>query len=327
MPRTARLDIPGLLYHVIVRGIERRPIFVDDRDRRFFLERFSALLLETDTQCLAWSLLTNHFHLVLRPQSASLATFMRRLLTSYALTFNLRHKRSGHLFQNRYKSLICDEESYVLELVRYVHLNPLRAGVVKSLEELDSYPWCGHAVVLGRRSLAGQATAEILERFGKTLRSGRVAYRAFLADGLDLQAPDSEEVRGLRRWLAKQVGAEDALAADERVLGGEGFSQEVQPMAESRPSGLTMPLPRLLEKVAKVFDVPPNQLRQRTRLPGVAEARAVFCCLAVREGGSSGAEVARMLRMSRAGVVRAVRRGEVILGQRPELRRVGWLTN
>jgi putative transposase len=252
---------------------------------------------------------------------------MRRLLTSYAVTFNLRHKRSGHLFQNRYKSLICDEESYVLELIRYVHLNPLRVGVVKSLEELDSYPWCGHAVVLGQRPLAGQATAEILERFGRTLRSSRRAYRAFLADGLAEQAPGSEEVRGLRRWLAKQVGEEDALAGDERILGGEGFSREVQPRAESMLSALTMPLPQLLKKVANVFEMPPDLLRQRTRLPGVGDARAVFCCLAVREGGSSGAEVARMLRMSRAGVVHAVRRGEVILGQRPELRKVGWLTN
>ncbi len=102
MPRTARLDMPGPLYHVIVRVIERLPIFVDDRDCQFFLERFSALLSDTATDSLAWALLTNHFHLVLRPHSASLATFMRRLLTSYAVTFNLRHKRSGHLFQNRY---------------------------------------------------------------------------------------------------------------------------------------------------------------------------------------------------------------------------------
>jgi REP element-mobilizing transposase RayT len=140
MPRSARLDSPGLLQHVIVRGNERRPIFLDDQDRSFFLGRFSSLLQATDTDCLAWALLTNHFHLLLRPRSGHLATFMRRLLTSYAVTFNRRHKRSGHLFQNRYKSFVCEEEVYFLELVRYIHLNPLRAGRVVDLDALAMYP-------------------------------------------------------------------------------------------------------------------------------------------------------------------------------------------
>src|SRR5512146_2064848 len=116
MPRSGRIDIPGLLHHVIVRGIERSDIFLDDDDRRSFLERFSKLLIATETDCLAWALMTNHFHLLLRPWSAKLCHFMRRLLTGYAAVFNLRHHRSGHLFQNRYKSAVCDEDSYLLEL-------------------------------------------------------------------------------------------------------------------------------------------------------------------------------------------------------------------
>lgn len=91
MPQSARLDIPGLLHHVIVRGIERRPIFLDNQDRTFIFEHLSSLLRETQTDCLAWSLLTNHVHLLLRPRTSNLSTFMRRLLTSYAVTFNLRH--------------------------------------------------------------------------------------------------------------------------------------------------------------------------------------------------------------------------------------------
>ena len=130
MPRKARIDMPGLLQHVIVRGIERRKIFLDDHDRGMFVNRFSALLEETGSDCFAWALLGNHVHALLRCNRTELSVFMRRLLTGYAVNFNHRHKRSGHLFQNRYKSIICEEDTYLLELIRYIHLNPLRAAMV-----------------------------------------------------------------------------------------------------------------------------------------------------------------------------------------------------
>jgi REP element-mobilizing transposase RayT len=117
MPRVARLDTPGLLQHVIVRGVERREIFSDNRDRGRFVVRLSSLLEETETGCYAWALIPNHFHLLLKPVRFQLAVLMRRLLTGYAVTFNLIHGRAGHLFQNRYKSIVCDKENYLLELV------------------------------------------------------------------------------------------------------------------------------------------------------------------------------------------------------------------
>ena len=169
MPRVARLDIPGLLQHIIVRGIERREIFMDDLDRRRFLDRLSELLEETETRCYAWSLIPNHFHLLLLPTRFQLAVLMRRLLTGYAVTFNLIHQRVGHLFQNRYKSIVCDKENYLLELVRYIHLNPIRSGLVKTLEELDRYPWSGHSVLMGFSNLEGQVVDEVIEHFGRTL--------------------------------------------------------------------------------------------------------------------------------------------------------------
>jgi REP element-mobilizing transposase RayT len=165
MPRAARIDIPGVLQHVIVRGIEKTDIFLDDTDRAFFLRRFSTLLQETGTQCLAWSLMSNHFHLLLRPTGEKLSSFMRRLLTGYAVTFNLRHRRAGHLFQNRYKSIVCEEDSYLLELVRYIHLNPLRAGLAADLQALDDYQWAGHSVLMGSGTLPGQYATEVLALF------------------------------------------------------------------------------------------------------------------------------------------------------------------
>ena len=103
MPRSARIDIEGLLQHVIARGIEKRDIFCDDKDRRAFVERLSPMLLKTRTQCLAWALMSNHFHLLLRPTEGKLSELMRRLLTGYAVSFNLRHHRSGHLCQRQSK--------------------------------------------------------------------------------------------------------------------------------------------------------------------------------------------------------------------------------
>src|SRR5512139_504447 len=184
MPRVARLDVAGILQHVIVRGIEKREVFLDDGDRRFFLRRFSELLQETETDCLAWALMPNHAHLLLRPRRNKLAMLMRRLLTSYAVYFNLRHNRAGHLFQNRYKSIVCEEDPYLLELVRYIHLNPLRAGLVRDLEELDRYAWSGHGVLMGNLELAGQKTGEVLLYFGKRINAARRRYREFVARGI-----------------------------------------------------------------------------------------------------------------------------------------------
>jgi putative transposase len=134
----------------MARGIERRKLFRDDKDRKSFLDRLANILEETQTQCYAWALIPNHFHILLRTGTVPLSKVMRKLMTGYAVTFNQRHKRSGHLFQNRYKSIICEEDPYLLELIRYIHLNPLRAGMVKDLKELDKYPWSGHSAILGR---------------------------------------------------------------------------------------------------------------------------------------------------------------------------------
>jgi len=149
MPRKARIDAPGALHHIVVRGIERKPIFKDSIDYQNFIERLGNILGESSTPCFAWALMSNHAHLLMRTGLAPISTIMRRLLTGYAQQFNRRHRRYGHLFQNRYKSFLCEEERYLLELVRYIHLNPIRAGIIKDLKSLNSYSRSGHAVIMG----------------------------------------------------------------------------------------------------------------------------------------------------------------------------------
>ena len=162
MPRQARIDAPGALQHIMCRGIEGRNIFRNDGDRTTFLDRMSPILIDTNTSCFAWALMPNHFHLLLRTGILPIADIMRKLLTGYAVTFNRRYSRKGHLFQNRYKSILCQEESYLLELVRYIHLNPLRGEIVSSLKELDHYPFCGHSVVMGKDKNEWQDTGYVL---------------------------------------------------------------------------------------------------------------------------------------------------------------------
>jgi putative transposase len=149
MPRQARLDSPGTLHQVMMRGFEGKRIFREDEDRKDFVSRLKNLVQETGTRLLAWSLLNTHGLLLLFSGPSGLLLFMRRLLSGFSQAFNRRHKRSGHLFQNRHKSIIGEEEPYLFEWVRYIHLNPLRASAVASLAKMDRYPWSGSGALVG----------------------------------------------------------------------------------------------------------------------------------------------------------------------------------
>ena len=184
MPRKSRIDAPGALHHIIARGIERKAIFRDDRDRDNFLERLGNNLMESRTPCYAWALLRNHFHLLLRSGATPISTVMRRVLTGYAVDFNRRHHRQGHLFQNRFKSILCQEDQYLLELVRYIHLNPLRAGIIGGLKSLGRYLYCGHSRLLGKGESNWQDTDYILRLFAKTVSTARRRYLKFVGEGV-----------------------------------------------------------------------------------------------------------------------------------------------
>lgn len=321
MPRVARLDTPGLLQHVIVRGVERREIFSDDRDRGRFLVRLSSLLGETETSCYAWALIPNHFHLLLMPVRFQLAVLMRRLLTGYAVTFNLIHGRAGHLFQNRYKSIVCDKENYLLELVRYIHLNPIRAGLVKTVEELDRYPWSGHSVLMGFGRLEGQVVDEILEHFGRTLRRARRNYRDFVSDGLAMgQRGDLVGVGGRGKQGATRETEED-VQVDSRILGNREFADRVLSNQKLSEKGrFSVSLYELIETVASILELDSRAMRQPSKNRSMAEARGIISYIGIRELGYKGFQMGRELKLGAGGVSIALRRGESILRERPGLR-------
>ena len=324
MPRGPRLDAPGVLHHVMVRGIERRPIFRDGADRDDFVERLATLTEAGALTIFAWALLPNHAHFLVRTGTRPLARSMRALLTGYAGAFNRRHKRAGHLFQNRYKSVVVEEEPYLLDLVRYLHLNPLRAGIVADLRALERYRWTGHAALCGRLHRPWQATAEILGRFARTPRQARAAYAAFVAAGVaqgrraDLQGGGL--VRSVGGWQAVRAlrRGREAYRADERVLGSspfvEGLLQEAEREAEARGRLQRRPLPMdaLVQRVGKSLGLSPDAVGGRSRRGTAPQARQLVAYLWVERLGRSGSDLTRAWGWSRGQVSWAANRGEEV---------------
>ncbi|MDX9708894.1 MAG: transposase [Trichloromonas sp.] len=320
MPRTARIDIPGQLYHVVARGVERCAIFRDDSDRASFRDRLGSLLLETGSACFAWALMTNHVHLLLRPGPSGLAAFMRRLLTGHAIVFNRRHQRAGHLFQNRYHSILCDADPYLLALVRYIHLNPLKAGVIDSLSALDTYPWCGHAVLMGNGELAGQAVDELLALFADTAPAARSRYRGFIEQGLAERGDDAVTLSADRlRDRLKNPADDDGF--DRRIFGGQAFVETVLPQAARSPRP-RIDLAELIRRAANEFDVSIEDLRGGGRTPRLSAARALICHLAIAYLDIPGTRLADYFEQARSSITRSERRGKELLRAQPEWRKL-----
>ncbi len=321
MPRQARIDQPGLLHHVIARGIEKRPIFLDDQDRNSFVSRLRRDLDATDTDCFAWVLMDTHFHLLLRPNRLYLADFMRRLLTGHTVVFNLRHRRSGHLFQNRYKSIVCEKEAYLLELVRYIHLNPLRAGALSGLEALRAWPWSGHYELIGKSAAPLIKTDEVFSCFSRKKSSAAEKYRSFIADGMKLPVPDLSR-GGKRSSLGLNANLCEEDSFDERILGGGTFVDRLLGSGHNSGSSPSISFDELRSRVTAFYRVSPERLALPDKERSVARGKAVLCQLGLRYQGMPGAELGRMLALSISGVTRAARRGETLLRSDANLRRL-----
>jgi len=318
MPRRARLDAPGVLQHVIARGIEKRELFSCGEDYEFFVKRLGKLVNDTGMECFAWALLTNHFHLLLRTSSVSLATFMRRLLTAYGVYYNRRYERSGHLFQNRYRSILCELDPYFLELVRYIHLNPIRAGIVKDLEELERYPWSGCKILMGKAKNSWQNTEEVLAYFGNTEMMARLKYRTFMAEGLKHgRRPDL-----VGQALPQSGEIKDAKPHDSRILGDSEFVKQVLNRKQKRVEGgeaERIPWTDLLRRVGIQWDLSPEELLIGGKRPSVVRARSILSYVAVRKIGMKTIDVAELLGFSQPAVSKSLLRGEEMVKENPSL--------
>ena len=326
MPRGPRLDAPGVLHHVMVRGLERRAIFRDDRDREEFVQRLGALAGQGAWQVYAWTLLPNHLHLLVRTGRRPLARTMGALLAGYAGAFNRRHQRAGHLFQNRYKSIVVEEEPYLLEVTRYIHLNPLRAKLVRDLAALDRYPWCGHRTLLGRRPQPWQAVDEVLGQFARPVGEARRRYRRFVAEGVPQGRRPELQGGGLRRSAGGWAGvaalrrARERWTFDERVLGSGPFVDrllaELPAPGPGSPARAWRAFPRVLARLAALFGVSATEVTAGSRRRRVAAARAAIAAVAVSGLGLPVTRVARALGVTPMPLVRGIQRGRMLLQAR-----------
>ena len=318
MPRQARLDVPGTLHHIMIRGIEGTRIFWDDQDRQDFVTRIGQLVDRTGTRILAWVLLDNHVHLLIFSGQQGIPKFMRCLLTGYATRFNRRYHRSGHLFQNRYKSIVCEADAYLLELVRYIHLNPLRAGVVQRMEELDRHPWSGHGVLIGRMKQGWQEREYVLRQFSEEKGRAVRAYRKFMEErkgqgrrpelvgGGGIGIPgDWSQVLSLR-------GKRRNVKQDSRILGGEDFVTGIFREADRnvrrqlRGEDREKRIDRVIKRVCKEGEINEQELRNGGQRRKVSKARARISNQLSHEFGISMTEIARHVGVCTSAVIKAI---------------------
>lgn len=312
MPRGARLDVPNVLHHVMARGIEGQDIFRDTRDYYEFLHRLSEVVTEGKVQLFAWCLLPNHFHLLVRPRVMLLSTMMRRLMTGYAVWHNRRHGRKGHLFQNRYKSILVEEDPYFLELVRYIHLNPIRAGLVNQLAELSKYPYSGHSVIVGQRDFDCQDVESILVCFGDELGKARREYCNFLAAGFNQGIREDlrgggfiRSARGTDKF-AKRKGGEDDAPADSRILGSGEFVEQILLGNNRYQIKKQNNYEDILSEVCRKWGISREQILSKTKIRRVTRARREFFLRAQEEAGESMASLARLCGLAHTSVREAI---------------------
>jgi putative transposase len=323
MPRKPRMDAPGTLHHVIGRGIERGKIFRNIQDRQDFLSRLEDLCLQENLIVYAWALMPNHFHILVRTGRQSLSSSMRRLLTGYVVNFNKRHRRVGHLFQNRYKSIVCEDDPYLLELTRYIHLNPLRVGLVDNLHGLSSYRWSGHSALLGTVAREWQDRETVLAYFGSDVEKARKKYERFVNKGIALGSRPELVGGGLVRshgdWsqVVSLRKKGETVSSDARILGsGDFVDRLLTEMGEKEKDTLRLSsgkcdLPVLLSRIAAGNNVEATAICTGVRTRKVVYARKLLSQIGVRKMGYSGAEVARFLGITTSAVNRLVSQEEL----------------
>lgn len=287
MARRPRIHFPGALYHVITRGNRRQGIFLDEKD----LKKFVAYLV--DYKCrhpfrlYAYALMKNHLHLLVEVEEIPLSRIMQSLLFRYTRYFNRRYGEVGHLFQGRYKAIVCDKDTYLLELVRYIHLNPVRAKIVKKPED---YVWTGHLSYLGRGGDDLIDEGFVLGQFSRNRSLARRRYRQFVWEGI----PSGHQEKYYE-------------VKDQRYLGEDSFINQIE-VGRSKPESWVydVPLEAISREVSRVTGITEDRLYSATRDREGAHGRGLVAYLAKRVSDYMVKEIASHFRRSPVTIGEAV---------------------
>ncbi|MFP4164512.1 MAG: transposase [Chitinispirillaceae bacterium] len=317
MPRMHRIQSPGSLAHIMAHCIEGKNLFVDDEDRNEFLSRLGHYLALTGYKCLAWSLMDTHFHLLVRTNHLPMAELMQPLNSGYARYYNKKHKRRGYLFQDRFKSVLCQDQNYAAQLIKYIHLNPLRARMVKSLKQLENWNWCGHGFLMGSETSQGQSfqnREECLRRFGKEEREALENYLKFLSEGLDesniesaglLPERESAEIEGsCRGW--------PAVMGDPEFVRNAMEQHKIGMRRLHRKADYDYVLKKAADEICEKYQISRDDLLQRGRKDIRSDARAEFCYKVRMKELLPASVIADFLRISVSPVAVLVRNGAKI---------------
>jgi len=303
MARKPRVHYPGALYHVIARGNHRQDIFLDDQDRTAYLFYLSECKARYNIQLYAYALMKTHVHLLLEVGRIPLSRFMQSLLFRHARNFNKRYGQVGHLFQGRYRAILCDQDTYLLELVRYIHLNPVRAGVVKDPEE---YLWTSHLSYLtkGKENLVD--TDLVLEQFGGSQLVARRKYREFMLEGLD----------GGHEKKFYEV-------KDQRYLGEAEFINRIEDEQKSAERVIyEIPIEVIAEEVSRTHGMTRDRLYSLSRERKGARGRGMVAYLARELTGETVKDIAVHFRRSPMRISQAIIEIEEGLRHDESLKRV-----
>lgn len=301
MARPLRIEFDGAFYHITARGNERRDIFKSIKDRTQFLSYLESATERYDAAIHAYCLMTNHYHLLLETPSGNLSQIMRHINGAYTMYFNTKRKRAGHLFQGRYKAILVEADAYAKELSRYVHLNPVRAGIVRTPGE---YRWSSYPGYIGKEKPPGWLSRElVLDYFGKNVSESQRGYRAFVEEGLgqDYGSP-----------LREVVGS--------TILGSVGFVEKIRDThLKGRTSGRDLPSLRVL--AAGVSHEAIEQAVDRVFGADAAMARKVKLYLYHRYTGESLKEIGSRFGVSESAVSVASRRLSIEMKRDTSLKR------
>ena len=310
MGRPLRVEYPGALYHVTSRGNEKRDIFLDDRDRRKFLGLLEEHHDRHGILIHCYVLMGNHYHLVVETPGGNLITVMHGINSTYTGYFNRGHNRAGHLFQGRYSAILVDKDAYLLQVSRYVHLNPVRAGMVDRPEryEWSSYP----GYVWKSREVPWVEYAWVLSQFGRSRRVGREKYGEFVSAGVQQTA--ESPFRDLYGQV--MLGRDQFIEQTKGLLGAREVSQEI--VERKRLMGYAEP-EDIVSAVASALQTEADLLKRKGGRNNTARRVAMY--LMKRYSGLSNEEIGQFFGgLHYSAVSKSYARLEHEMGQNRELR-------
>ncbi|MCG3205365.1 MAG: Chromosomal replication initiator protein DnaA [Elusimicrobia bacterium] len=310
MPRPRRYEFQGAFYHVYSRGNRRETIYRETDD----FEKFEGILFEkaqiSEIQLWGWCLMPNHFHMLVSTPQANLNVFMRRLLTSYALWFNKRHQLTGHVFESRYKARICDHDAYLLQLIKYIHLNPVRTRKHTLVQKLEDWKWSSHRFYLspGAPEYVQKFINLILRRFG----AGQLAwgnYQKFIKEGLNIGQGGAFEGMNANGFLGNPLFIDEIKNRFEvdRVKKGLSGDHEIKS------------IDILGEKVAEVLEVSPADLRSLNKERKLSRVRYLLMYLAKKYFRFTTTELGQYLNRDASTISHALHRMDDQIEKAPEL--------